>query len=450
MRTLILERHFDVNEKDVTDFGLTPLHWSARKGHVEACNLLIRNGANINAKTTYGYTPLMWAARKGHSQVVKLLVRKSALLDVQDESKFTALHHATREGDLASVEILLAAGASTGIHDECGKTAAFYCMNMSFVDLFDTYEEKRASGKRVSSEVYEDGAPIKDVEWGTPSADVQRANQSLVEDYLQFCDFEYLASNGVLLFDPTGQSGEAGRVIFSLRSVPVGQKFCTERGSWLFRIDEEKVKLISAGTTFEVPVPSETFPVNPDLGKNIIVDGLSFSSPCTSPLGSPTASPIGSPTTSPLSSRRTPSDTQFASSPTTSPRGGASSSAGASDGAVATAMSSTSSKHSRARGGVHLPSALARLALAGSTDGDCTRSQVGGTSSAKHHRRNRTPVDTADLNNAMLSSNAPGPSSPPCPRPSRSPKNPRTMGVSLSRKLTKNARKKMKRRKELV
>ena len=46
----------DVDEKD--SYGETSLHYAADKGHKEIVELLIANGADVNAKLIYGTTPL--------------------------------------------------------------------------------------------------------------------------------------------------------------------------------------------------------------------------------------------------------------------------------------------------------------------------------------------------------------------------------------------------------
>ena len=49
----------------MTDGG-TPLHYAAQKGHKEIIELLITNGADLNAKTGRGTTPLHLAAANAH------------------------------------------------------------------------------------------------------------------------------------------------------------------------------------------------------------------------------------------------------------------------------------------------------------------------------------------------------------------------------------------------
>lgn len=58
-------KHFiEMGQQNATDkMGFTSLHYAARNGHYEACELLLDAGANINAITASGgVTPLMRAA----------------------------------------------------------------------------------------------------------------------------------------------------------------------------------------------------------------------------------------------------------------------------------------------------------------------------------------------------------------------------------------------------
>lgn len=53
----LLDGGMDPNVKDY-DREATPLHWAANKGHVEAIELLIDSGANVNAQNKRGRTPI--------------------------------------------------------------------------------------------------------------------------------------------------------------------------------------------------------------------------------------------------------------------------------------------------------------------------------------------------------------------------------------------------------
>jgi len=48
--------------------GTTPLHWCSEQGSSEMARLLLRYGADANAKDSGGWTPLHWAVREsGHA-----------------------------------------------------------------------------------------------------------------------------------------------------------------------------------------------------------------------------------------------------------------------------------------------------------------------------------------------------------------------------------------------
>ena len=84
----------DINAKD--DWGqFTPLHYAETKNIAE---LLITNGAQVNATARHGGTPLASAVKRGHKGVVELLIAVGADLNtINDTSLETPL-------DLTKVE----------------------------------------------------------------------------------------------------------------------------------------------------------------------------------------------------------------------------------------------------------------------------------------------------------------------------------------------------------
>jgi ankyrin repeat protein len=59
--------------------GETPLMLTARTGNLEALNLLLKHGADVNAKESLrGTTALMWAVEQKHKDAVKLLIENGA------------------------------------------------------------------------------------------------------------------------------------------------------------------------------------------------------------------------------------------------------------------------------------------------------------------------------------------------------------------------------------
>ncbi len=73
---LLLTEGADVNAIDW--FRYTPLHYAAEKGRTEIAELLIAKGADVNDKNNDGQIPLQLAKEKGHDEIVELLRNHSA------------------------------------------------------------------------------------------------------------------------------------------------------------------------------------------------------------------------------------------------------------------------------------------------------------------------------------------------------------------------------------
>lgn len=65
-----------LQERD--EWGITLLHWAASLGNALMVELLIRNGAPVNARGSDGWTPLRWALFLNKSEAVQTLVRHGA------------------------------------------------------------------------------------------------------------------------------------------------------------------------------------------------------------------------------------------------------------------------------------------------------------------------------------------------------------------------------------
>ena len=62
----------DVNARD--DNGWNPLHLAAENGHKEIAELLIKKGANVNAKDKhFRKTSRDWAIERGYTETADLL-----------------------------------------------------------------------------------------------------------------------------------------------------------------------------------------------------------------------------------------------------------------------------------------------------------------------------------------------------------------------------------------
>jgi hypothetical protein len=103
-------------------YGATPLHWASVSDFVDIAEILIANGADVNARTNNDATPLHDAAEYGRDAAVELLCRCGALIDATDFRGRSALHDAVFGGKLSVVKLLLLRGASVNLTDRSGST----------------------------------------------------------------------------------------------------------------------------------------------------------------------------------------------------------------------------------------------------------------------------------------------------------------------------------------
>jgi ankyrin repeat protein len=82
-------------DKNPSPKGRTALHVAcAYYSCKDICELLIANGANVNAVDENGATPLMLAAANGKTAVVQLLLQKGGKASQKDNKEKTALDYA--------------------------------------------------------------------------------------------------------------------------------------------------------------------------------------------------------------------------------------------------------------------------------------------------------------------------------------------------------------------
>jgi ankyrin repeat protein len=145
MLRLLLRNYADVNAKSKT--GLTTLHIAANYGKIESVQELVKNGANLNAKDNKNRAPLYYCIQNGHYKVAKFLLDNGSTIEDGAEllcraasSDFpdgislllergvnvnakeakdgkTSLHCASIEGSNKCVKVLLGAGADPNCID---------------------------------------------------------------------------------------------------------------------------------------------------------------------------------------------------------------------------------------------------------------------------------------------------------------------------------------------
>lgn len=98
-------------------YNIIPLHYACTRGYYEMTELLLENGAWVNAvpdEDSHGKSPLMMAVESGNTNLVCLLLARGAKATAAVEATHvTSLHIACRQGDLETAQELIRYGAKT-------------------------------------------------------------------------------------------------------------------------------------------------------------------------------------------------------------------------------------------------------------------------------------------------------------------------------------------------
>ncbi|KAJ1323498.1 serine/threonine-protein phosphatase 6 regulatory ankyrin repeat subunit A [Microdochium nivale] len=98
----------------------TALHFAASKGRVDAVQLLLAGGADIDARTNCDYTPMYLACKKGHLATVQILLDAGADVSLVDRRLTSPLGIAMKRQQQEVVQLLLEIAAARGGEGEAG------------------------------------------------------------------------------------------------------------------------------------------------------------------------------------------------------------------------------------------------------------------------------------------------------------------------------------------
>ncbi len=102
---LLVEEGADINAKDM-EHGRSVLMFAVADGHLAVAELLIAKDVNVNAKNNDGYTALMFATIRGRLEIVKLLLENDADITIKNNWGETALGIARERNETAIVQLI--------------------------------------------------------------------------------------------------------------------------------------------------------------------------------------------------------------------------------------------------------------------------------------------------------------------------------------------------------
>ncbi|CAD1477800.1 unnamed protein product, partial [Heterotrigona itama] len=102
--------------------GQTPVHYACTQEHLEAVEVLIGLGANVDAQDSEGNTSLHVATRTRHTAIAQLLLRTGANTELIDEMGFTPLHVAASQGCKGILDSMIQHGAALNKQCKYGNT----------------------------------------------------------------------------------------------------------------------------------------------------------------------------------------------------------------------------------------------------------------------------------------------------------------------------------------
>lgn len=127
--------------------GWTALHLACFFGQPAIAEMLITNGADVNARSTNAMNnaPLHAAAAGRNPEAVRILLEHGADVNAPQEGGWTALHQAAQNGNVEMARLLIAAGADVHARASNQQNALDLAMtkgDQAMVDLLDQYATK--------------------------------------------------------------------------------------------------------------------------------------------------------------------------------------------------------------------------------------------------------------------------------------------------------------------
>lgn len=124
---------------------------AARRGELMQLESLLEKEASVNYRDQYGLTPIHVAAIKGHKDAVMLLVEFGSDIECQDNEGHMPLHMAVVGGCRETVEVLLNRGANLNAKSKKGATPLQIAKTMGYDDITQLLLDQGGDASHLSS-----------------------------------------------------------------------------------------------------------------------------------------------------------------------------------------------------------------------------------------------------------------------------------------------------------
>jgi len=176
----LLEKGADVNYKDKTVFGHTPMTIAAAWGYTNVVRLLLDHGASVDQQDDGGSTALHRAASTARSEMVKLLLDRGADVNRRDKIGRTPLFFATfRKSPPENARLLLTKGADVNARDNKGETAFYYAQANANQDVIEVLVKAGANGGKMPAAKLS-GLTEVDKQFLTTECKIERADIDVI------------------------------------------------------------------------------------------------------------------------------------------------------------------------------------------------------------------------------------------------------------------------------
>ena len=131
---------FDLPATGVPDLLDVPFPSDVYRDDVEAADLLLRAGANVDAANREGVTPIAMASVYGSAPIIDRLLKAGADAKQRGPNGETLLMYAARNGNPDAVKLLVAAGADVNAREKLrGTTALMWAIPSASITRFDFF-----------------------------------------------------------------------------------------------------------------------------------------------------------------------------------------------------------------------------------------------------------------------------------------------------------------------